>query len=356
MKKTWTFCILLFAFCVFCAFGAVLTSAEAAADLTVEITAANGSPACDIVQASPIYTNAAVNTIRPQHDWRETAHDGTKKCIVCGKLERHYTELGVEQTFTDAAQTHVTVSHTVINPAAFHRDSATVTFSGGFLSESVTLGLYNGKLVAPNGSLGAQNTIGYIDGQIIADQLYFRYAFPRASEEHPAGETVMMQYTIRFADEDGHVTETSGSFTLQYINYEMRVELTDYGATLHLTFYATQGNVIKTNVYDAGTHTVQIADHYGDMREYQYVIDIPRDTQTSVTRQDTVSGTVIRLQRADHNRILVTLPEGAEGVSMEGNGTPLVTVTVTASTIENSSVRQNTRCIMARMRSCSPRT
>ena len=44
MKKTLTFCTLLFAFCIFCAFGAVSASAEAAADLTVEITAANGSP------------------------------------------------------------------------------------------------------------------------------------------------------------------------------------------------------------------------------------------------------------------------------------------------------------------------
>ncbi len=267
----------------------------------------------------------------PPHDFSGTAHDGSAQCRVCGKTEQHYTELGAGQSFTDAGNTHVTVIHTVINSAALRRDSATVTFSGGFLTESVTLGLYNGKLVAPNGFFGTQNTIGYIDGQIVGNQLHFRYAFPCASVEHPAGEKVTLNYTIRFADEDGQVQEVSDYFTLQYINYEMGVDLTEYGATLNLTFYSVQGNVIKTNVYNAGTHTVSISDYYGGLKEYQYIVDSSRDPYTQVTREDMANGTVIRLQRTDPTRILITLPEGTTGVVVEGNGTPLVTVTVTSS-------------------------
>lgn len=267
----------------------------------------------------------------PMHDFSDTAHDGSAQCSACGKLERHYTKLGAGQSFTDLDNTHVTVTHTVINPTAFRLDSATITFSGDLLSEIVTLGLYNGKLVTQNGSFGAQNAIGYIGGEIVGDQLQFRYAFPCASELHPAGDTVTMQYTIHFTDEDGLMQEASGNFTLQHINYEMTTELTEYGVTLNLNFYSTQGSVIKTNVYDAGIHTVSIADYYGGVKDYQYVIDIARDSQTKITREDTASGTIIRLQRADANRILVTLPEGAQGIVVAGNGTPFVTVTVTSS-------------------------
>ena len=239
--------------------------------------------------------------------------------------------LGLGQTFTNLDNAYVTVAHSVFGLAALRRDGITVTFSGGFLTESVTLGLYNGKLVTPNGVFGEQNTIGYIGGQIVDNQLYFRYAFPRASEEHPTGETVTIQYTIRFADEDGNEQEASDSFTLQYINYGMYVEQTEYGSTLNLTFFSTQGNVITTNVYNSGTYTISIADYYGGVSDYSYTIDIARDPLTQVTREDTASGTIIRLKRVDGNRVLVTFPEDAKGILVEGNGTPLVTITVTAS-------------------------
>ena len=290
--------------------------------------------ACNASPTEPIYTNSSAVTDEAHQFEEGRAHDGSYKCAVCGWLDSNATLLLTPRSFTDSEGTHLTVAYDVPNLPAFRRDSATITFGGGFLDGEVTLGLFNGRLVSGNGekfSYGEKNTVGYVGAELSDGVLSFRYAFPPADEDHPAGEEVTVSYTIRYYSEDGRMREKSGSLDLRYVSYGVTTQLTEYGATIGLTFYSTQGTVIKENVYNIGSYSVTVSDYYGGEREYPYTVEEPYDIGTSITREDTEGGTVITIERSDANSVIVSIPEGVTGITVEGNRRPRVKVTITES-------------------------
>ena len=289
---------------------------------------------CNESLTDPIYTNSNAVT-KERHEFElALAHDGSYTCAVCGWLDRSATMLLAYRQAADSKNTHLTVAYDVSNSSSFRRNSATISFRGGFLDNEITLGLFNGRTVNGNGenfSYGEKNTVGYVGADLSGDTLTFKYAFPPANEDHAAGDAVTVSYTIRYYGEDGLMRESSGSLDMEYVSYGITPKLTEYGATLDLNFYSTEGTVIKENVYNAGDYSVTLRDYYGTVLEYPYRIEEPFDIGTSITREDTEGGIVMTIERSDANSVFVSIPEGVTAITVEGNGRPRVKVTITES-------------------------
>ena len=289
---------------------------------------------CAASLTEPVYTNLSTVTDE-MHQFEEAlAHDGSYTCAVCGWLDRGSVRLSAYRQAVDAQNTHLTAAYDVPNSSSFRRNSATITLKGGFLDNEITLGLFNGRTINQSSesfSYGEENAVGYMGAELSDDILTFRYAFPPADEDHTAGEAVTVSYTIRYYGEDGLLREESGSLDLEYVSYSITTEMTEYGASLNLTFYSTQGTVIRQNVYNAGTYAATIRDYYGGVLEYPYTIEEPFDHGTSITREDTESGAVITFERSDANSVFVSIPEETTAITVENNGRPRVKVTVTES-------------------------
>ena len=289
---------------------------------------------CNESLTDPIYTNSNAVT-KERHEFElALAHDGSYTCAVCGWLDRSATMLLAYRQAADSKNTHLTVAYDVSNSSSFRRNSATISFRGGFLDNEITLGLFNGRTVNGNGenfSYGEKNTVGYVGADLSGDTLTFKYAFPPADEDHAAGDAVTVSYTIRYYGDDGVMRESSGSLDMEYVSYGITPQLTEYGATLDLNFYSTEGTVIKENVYNAGDYSVTLRDYYGAVLECPYRIEEPFDIGTSITREDTEGGIVMTIERSDANSVFVSIPEGVTAITVEGNGRPRVKVTITES-------------------------
>jgi len=270
------------------------------------------------------------------HEFTATAHDGSAICRHCGKFERNDVSVGVFNSQISPDGSFTSVFFEIKNSDVIRLDTAMITLSGGFLQDEIVLSLFHGRVATTTDgilSFGAKNTVGYIGAQLKDDRLIFQYASPRADEEHPEGTITEMQYTINFMDEVGNKYEICDSFSLRYVPYQIAsTNMTEEGAKLKLSFYSILGNEIRTNKYDNGTYSIDIADHYGSKETYEYVVDSDVDTHVNVTREDTPTKTTIHLKDPSYGGIRVSVEEGpASAVQIQGNNYPAVLVTVTDS-------------------------
>lgn len=269
-----------------------------------------------------------------EHGTEETVHDGSKACSECHDYERNHSDIAGSKTESvDTRGTYVTVSYPITNPAAFRRDTATITLvntSEG--NAKVTLGLFNGRIATKIGDtlyFDEQNTVGYMGAELVGNTLIFKYAFPRTEDPIETTHTQEVKYSICFSDENGEERMESGTLWLPYVLYGMKAEFTEQGILLYLDFCSTQGTVIRTGLYNGGEYSIMLSDYYGNTEEYIYLVENEGDRYNKVTREDTANGTVIKIESVSGARISVMLPEGAEGVSVTGNNSSRVTVTAT---------------------------
>lgn len=271
------------------------------------------------------------------HEFTATAHDGSAICRHCGKFERNHVSIGTLNSDISPDGSFTYVFFEIKNSDVIRLDTATITLSGGFLQDEVVLSLFHGRVATTTDgvlSFGAKNTVGYIGAQLKDDRLIFQYASPRADEEHPEGTTTEMQYTIHFMDEVKNAYEVRDSFSLRYVPYQIAsTYMTEEGAKLKLSFYSILGNEIQTNIYDNGSYSIDIADHYGSEETYQYVVDSDVNTRVNVTREDEPTKTTIHLKNPlSYEGIRVSVEEGPESaVQIQGNGSLKVDVRVTDS-------------------------
>ncbi|MBO5416398.1 MAG: hypothetical protein J6A83_07190 [Clostridia bacterium] len=206
------------------------------------------------------------------------------------------------------------------NAELLHLDTATITFKGGDLGESITLPLS-----------GGENSIGYM-GASIHSILTFYVANPIATEENPVGTKVTRSFTISCTNIYGDKFETSGSVTLSYIDYEIkRIDMTESGAKLSFSFETVEyGSSLETGIFQDGEYRIMLTDLYGTPRIYSYTVDSSADKATKIelsTANDTAKPVTVTLSRSDGANIFVDINDYAV-MSVENNGTPSVTVTV----------------------------
>ena len=223
-------------------------------------------------------------------------------------------------------------------------DGATITFTGGDLgNESVTLDLKSGDKIT-NLSDGVKqstpNSIGYLGASVFTGsdgvmRFTFEVAYPQANASNPAGTQVKRQYEINCLSKYGDSYVISGEVTLYYIDYELEAVMEDNGANLYLSFITREhSDSYKTGKFNCGQYSFTATDHYGNKVELTYSIaeDFDRGTRITLSELQKTPGPVtVTLQRDDGVPIYVDITD-YEIMSVDGNGTSTVKVTLTDST------------------------
>ncbi len=205
-------------------------------------------------------------------------------------------------------------------------DNATVTFWGDDLDQPVTVLLS-----------GEDNSVGYMGAAInpvIGLTLYI--ANPRADESHPAGTSVTRNYTINCRNVYGDRFETSGAVTLYYVDYGVSsVEMKEYGAELKLNFETREyGTVVRTGEFGNGTYSIEVTDLYGNTVSLEYTVTNSADPDTKISFSkitETAGQVTVTLTREDNRAIFVDIND-YDIMSVTGNNSPSVTVTVRENT------------------------
>ncbi len=260
-------------------------------------------------------------------------------------------------------------------------DSAVITFSGGDLSSPVTVPLAG----------GGANDAGYIGGSYWVDSDGVgRFSFNVASVPLPEGKTVedlpeldqlvgtdpetgetfdiaghfYRDFTIRGYNIYGDYFEKSGQVAMYYTeygvfkyydkvrsyavgqgDYYIRIpgdnnyvyvpgyleSMTGHGIVLQLGFETVEyGRTLNTGIFENGEFRKTVTDYYGNEYEIVHTLTKAEDTGTSIklsTVEKTAEHVTVTLSRADGIPIYVDITDYAI-MSVEGNGTAAVTVTV----------------------------
>ena len=260
-------------------------------------------------------------------------------------------------------------------------DSAVITFSGGDLQDPVTVPLAGGVV----------NDAGYIGGSYyVSNDGVARFNFEVASVPLPVGKTVKdlpeldqlkgvnpetgeaydisghfyRNYTIKGYNIYGDYFEQSGQVAMYYTEYGVfkyydkvrkssissgtyyisdpydsnygyvpRVveNMTGHGVELDLSIQTLEhGLTIRTGRFENGVFMNTVTDYYGNKYTFSYALTSALDAGTDIefsTVDKTSKPVVITLNRDDGVPIYIDITDYAK-MSVEGNGTSFVTVTV----------------------------
>ena len=234
---------------------------------------------------------------------------------------------------------------------------STITIWGDGIDGEVTLPLFEAN--TEYGFTGAELAVFGYDS---TEGIEFGFGNPRATAESPAGTERKLYYRLEFDNgygetysspeyyvyEDGAGEEIKrplygGELTLYYIDYGVKnVSMTESGAVVTPTFATIDGIGVgvrtgkfsKNNAEGSGGyHTVEFTDLYGNRIPIDYLIDdIKVDDIDSTVEISTTAKTA--------NEVTVTIKQSGNKVyadiidydimSVDGNGTDSVTVTLTA--------------------------
>ena len=261
-------------------------------------------------------------------------------------------EIRTYATEITAEDSGVTVYMGNIANANLITQLSTITISGDGIDGEVTLPLFE-----PNSEYGYSGaSIEYLFDTY---QMTFRFANPKADAEHLADTELNRKFKLTldngygetFSSPEYHIFDDgdkrpwfAGDFTLRYLDYQVTdVNMSESGAILSTNFFMEDGTqeiaVGKFNpnpeAGSNGMYSITVKDLYGNDVILSYIIE------HSIVK-DSVSN--VEISKASPTAKPVTVTISAQGVaifadivdydimSVEGNGTSYVTVTLTENT------------------------
>lgn len=216
----------------------------------------------------------------------------------------------------------------------------------------------NGELLAENlnpfnPGANAAGFVGASYGEIYypdtGERVYsfsLKFANPQATDEHPAydnsygvgtPEYIASHRTVYYKLSGINIYcmpfEVSGGVSTQYIDYEgVREEITGKGVVLTLPFVMDNGsNDIQTGLFANGEYSVTVTDMFGNERKIDHTITCGSAENIDIrfsTLKTTSEPVVITVSSQNGEKVYVDVTD-ASRMSVEGNGTDSLTVTVT---------------------------
>lgn len=240
---------------------------------------------------------------------------------------------GIFQSYqtTDESYAYATTD-SLTNGALIDKDNSTITFSGGDLTEPVTLPLEY-----------EDNKIGYMRTGIDTEsgRISVYVANPQRQEGSPA--SVTRHFAINGVNRYGDTFVFKGEITLYYIDYTATPQMTERGAEVELSFQSREyGNVIYTGQYNAASDIpYTVVDYYGNEHTGEYSVSevLVSDLGTTVTLLTTpkrsLGPAIIRIERVGTSITVDITDPKIMSVLYEDTGAGVKAATVT--------VNENTR-------------
>lgn len=216
--------------------------------------------------------------------------------------------------------------------------NATVTLSGGHLSEAVTLDFLTGDLIVNGERTDERNTVGYMYGASLLSDLRFYLANPPADDTHTAGEQTEVSYVFNYGNAYGDTYTKEGTVTLTYVDYHVSaVTMTEHGAELTFSFAQydpTNAGVGRTGQFQNGEYEVTVPDYFGRTGTYGYTVSNQTDPDTEIRYEkftNTTNPVTVTIKSMIGLKLVVDVTD-YEIMSVANNNTPEVTVTISKNT------------------------
>ncbi|MBR2650266.1 MAG: hypothetical protein IKD45_01260 [Clostridia bacterium] len=220
-------------------------------------------------------------------------------------------------------------ANNLTNGALIDVNNSKITFSGGDLTEPVTLPF-----------ISEDNTVGYMYTSISAEAGRISVHVANPKKEAGSPESVTRHFVIDGVNRYGDSFILEGDITLYYIDYKVETELTERGAELSLSFESrSHGGTVYTGQYNSASDLAySVTDYYGNVIDGSYSLDQGYDIGTRITLLTTpersLGPAIIRIERPGASVKVDVTDYEIMSVSYDdiGAGIMAATVTVTENT------------------------